>query len=295
MLTQGELGDFSRSVFVIDALICTVAIAGARFAERAIVRGIELARSGEGRRVLIVGAGRTGRSMLRELRETPGERVVGFVDDDPRLRGRRLNGVRVAGSDDEPRRGARSDATRHRLRDDPECAEGAPRRDRPGLRVREIDCRFVRREIDVDPRVILGGDTLTQPKPTLLDRLLAAYPLLVAYLVLLMLYAWQTTRIPSPWIFTDELKWALLSRSIAHTGRPEIRENAAPVSSLYSYFLAPAWWAGATAPGYAAAKYLNAVVMTATIFPAYGLARLFLTRRPACSSRSRRPRSRRSR
>ena len=76
VLTHGELGDFSRSVFVIDALICTVAIVGARFAERAIVRGIELARSGEGRRVLIVGAGRTGRSMLRELRETPGERVV---------------------------------------------------------------------------------------------------------------------------------------------------------------------------------------------------------------------------
>ena len=73
----GDLGDFSRSVFVIDALICTVAIVGARFAERAIVRGIELARSGDGRRVLIVGAGRTGRSMLRELRETPGERVVG--------------------------------------------------------------------------------------------------------------------------------------------------------------------------------------------------------------------------
>ena len=95
------------------------------------------------------------------------------------------------------------------------------------------------------------------------------------------LYAWQTTRIPSPWIFTDELKWSLLSRSIAHTGRPEIRENAAPVSSLYSYFLAPAWWAGATAAGYAAAKYLNAVVMTATLFPAYGLSRLFLTRRPA--------------
>jgi hypothetical protein len=120
---------------------------------------------------------------------------------------------------------------------------------------------------------------LTQPKRTLLDRLLAAYPLLVAYLVLLTLYAWQTTRIPSPWIFTDELKWSLLSRSIAHTGHPAIRETAAPSSSIYSYFLAPAWWAGATAPGYAAAKYLNAIVMTATLFPAYGLARLVVSRR----------------
>jgi hypothetical protein len=119
---------------------------------------------------------------------------------------------------------------------------------------------------------------VTDAKPTLLDRALAVYPLLATYILLLILYAWQTTRIPSPWIFTDELKWSLLSRSIAHTGRPEIREHAAPVTSLYSYFLAPAWWLGSTSPGYAAAKYLNAAVMTATIFPAYGLARLFLPR-----------------
>ena len=50
--------------------------------------------------MLIVGAGRSGRSLLRELRETPNERVVGFVDDDPRLRGRRIHGVRVAGPSD---------------------------------------------------------------------------------------------------------------------------------------------------------------------------------------------------
>jgi len=95
VLTQGALGDFSRSVFVIDAFICSIAVAAARFAERAIVRGLELTNRREGRRVLIIGAGRTGRSMLRELRETPGERVVGFIDDDPALRGRRLNGVQV--------------------------------------------------------------------------------------------------------------------------------------------------------------------------------------------------------
>ena len=46
---------------------------------------------------MIVGAGRSGRSLLRELRETPGERVVGFLDDDPLLRGQRLHGVRVLG------------------------------------------------------------------------------------------------------------------------------------------------------------------------------------------------------
>ncbi len=110
MLTQGSLGDFSRSVFVIDALICSIAITFARFAERAIVHAVEIARHREGRRVLIVGAGRAGRSLLRELRETPGERVVGFVDDDPGLRNRRLNGVRVARQHGRDRRRARARA-----------------------------------------------------------------------------------------------------------------------------------------------------------------------------------------
>ena len=157
MLTQGNLGDFSRSVFVIDALICGVAIIAARFAERAIVHTIELARHREGRRVLIVGAGRTGRSLLRELRETPGERVVGFVDDDPGLRGRRLNGVRVIGgtANIEPvLERARPDMVFVTIPDAPKDRLDAIVRACEG---REINCRFVRRDADVDPRVILGA------------------------------------------------------------------------------------------------------------------------------------------
>ena len=113
---------------------------------------------------------------------------------------------------------------------------------------------------------------------SVLDRLLAAYPLLLAFVVLLILYAWQTTKHSTPWNFTDELKWAILSRSIAHTGHAGSLGTPTAAHSLYSYFLAPAWWAGATSPSYAAAKYLNAIAMTASLFPAYGLARLFLPR-----------------
>ena len=157
VLTQGNLGDFSRNVFVIDALICSVAITAARFAERAIVHAIELARHREGRRVLIVGAGRTGRSMLRELRETSGERVVGFVDDDPGLRGRRLNGVRVIGgtSNIEPAlERARPDMVFVTIPHAPKDRLDAIVRACEG---REIACRFVQRDTDVDPRVILGA------------------------------------------------------------------------------------------------------------------------------------------
>jgi hypothetical protein len=114
-----------------------------------------------------------------------------------------------------------------------------------------------------------------------LDRVLAAYPLVVAYLVLLTLYAWQSTRHSTPWLFTDELKWAGLSRGVAEHGKPELRSQAQAFTSLYTYFLAPSWWLGSTSSGYAAAKYLNAAVMTASLFPGYALARLFVTRSAA--------------
>jgi UDP-GlcNAc:undecaprenyl-phosphate GlcNAc-1-phosphate transferase len=150
-------GDFSRSFFIIDALVCATAVAISRFAERAFVGGTRTLRDRTGRRALIVGAGRTGRSLMRELRETAGERVVGFVDDNPRLRRRRIHGVPVLGRSDElvgilarhhpdvvlvtiP------DAPRERLDAIVSaCVEAS------------VDCRFVRREIDLDPRVILGA------------------------------------------------------------------------------------------------------------------------------------------
>jgi UDP-GlcNAc:undecaprenyl-phosphate GlcNAc-1-phosphate transferase len=154
--TQGGMGDFSRSVFVIDALICTLAIVAARFAERAIAHFIELARINELRRVLIVGAGRTGRSLLRELRETPGERVVGFVDDAPSLRGRRLQGVKVVSSLDGIA------AALERLQPDIVLVTipNAPH-DRLDALVaacaaRETECRFVQREVNLDPQVVLA-------------------------------------------------------------------------------------------------------------------------------------------
>ncbi len=156
-LTQGQIGDFSRSVFVIDAFICSTAIVMVRFAERAIFSGLGLTRRGEARRVLIVGAGRSGRSLLRELRETHGERVVGFVDDDPLLLGRRLNGVKVVGSV--------SELDRILEQTHPEAVlvtiPNAPR-DVLDAVVRscaddDVSCRFVRREVDLDPLEILGA------------------------------------------------------------------------------------------------------------------------------------------
>jgi UDP-GlcNAc:undecaprenyl-phosphate GlcNAc-1-phosphate transferase len=155
-LTQ-TLGDFSRSFFVVDALICAAAVAASRLGERALLTSARSFRDRDGRRSMIVGAGRTGRSLLRELRETPGERVVGLVDDNPSLRRRRMYGVPVRGGTHELDRlleRHRPDVVLVTIPDAPQ-----ERLDEI-VRVAErhhVDCRFVRREIDLDPRVILGA------------------------------------------------------------------------------------------------------------------------------------------
>ena len=75
-------------------------------------------------------------------------------------------------------------------------------------------------------------------------------------------------------VFNDELLYAKLSQSIAAGHGLSIRGEhiffPAPLSSLVQ---APAWLLGSMPNAYAAAKILNAVVMSAAVFPAYWLAR----------------------
>src|SRR5580765_2771292 len=90
--------DFPRAIFVVDAVLCFLLICGSRFSERAAYQSVSTLRTtGDRRRALVIGAGRSGRSFARELREEPGVQVVGFVDDDVRLRRRRLLGTPVLG------------------------------------------------------------------------------------------------------------------------------------------------------------------------------------------------------
>jgi hypothetical protein len=124
----------------------------------------------------------------------------------------------------------------------------------------------------------------TSARGGLLERVLAVYPLLLAYVLLLMLYGWQTSRHSTPWLFTDELQWAEESRGIAHHAVAQLRGQNTAFSSLYPYVIAPSWWATSTSTGYAAAKYINAAVMAASLFPAYALARLFAPRPAAIAA-----------
>jgi UDP-GlcNAc:undecaprenyl-phosphate/decaprenyl-phosphate GlcNAc-1-phosphate transferase len=151
-------GTFPRSIFIIDALICTVLIGASRFWERGFVRAVStLTGRGDRRRTLIVGAGRGGRSLLRELRETPGEQIVGFVDDDPQLTRRRLQGVPVVGGTAEIEQilaRTRPDTVLVTIPDAPREALGLVI---DACALADVPCRFVRRETDLDPRAVLGA------------------------------------------------------------------------------------------------------------------------------------------
>lgn len=115
----------------------------------------------------------------------------------------------------------------------------------------------------------------------LLDRVLAALPLLLPYLVLTIVYGWQASRHGAPWLFTDELEFAQLARSVAETG--ELSRRGEPLTgqfSLYPYLTAPAWFLDDTKSGYEAAKLIGVLGMALALFPAYALAR-FVVARPA--------------
>jgi len=89
------------AVCLIDFLVCFLVVGGARFAARTYSEAVSKTVSKEGgRQILIYGAGAAGRMLLREIHSNPslGYDVVGFVDDDRRLRGRTIMNVPVLGT-----------------------------------------------------------------------------------------------------------------------------------------------------------------------------------------------------
>jgi FlaA1/EpsC-like NDP-sugar epimerase len=102
-LASPEVG-MPRSVMALFFLLTLTFVAGARLVARAVherrLRGFGPARGARG--ALIVGAGDGGRLLLREILRNPSLNLtpLGFVDDDPRLRGVRVEGVKVLGTTD---------------------------------------------------------------------------------------------------------------------------------------------------------------------------------------------------
>ena len=92
---------FPLSVFVLDTALTFLLVGGVRFAVRAYTESFRFSsHPGSSRRVLVVGAGRSGITIVREMRANRalGYEPVGFVDDDPHKRDVRVDGVPVCGT-----------------------------------------------------------------------------------------------------------------------------------------------------------------------------------------------------
>jgi UDP-GlcNAc:undecaprenyl-phosphate GlcNAc-1-phosphate transferase len=91
---------FSRKVFVIDAVLMLLFLAGSRMAFRVFRQILPAASTSNGRRVLIYGAGDGGELLLRELRNNRELNLspIGFLDDDPAKSGKVIHGLRVFGA-----------------------------------------------------------------------------------------------------------------------------------------------------------------------------------------------------
>ena len=142
------IGSFpAAQIFLIDALLCTALVGASRLALRLFPE--TLGHRGDRKRVLIVGAGRAGRSLARELREGSDERVVGFLDDNPRVRRRRILGVSVVGSLDEAGRAIASTRADEVLLTIPAAAADRLVAVTRAAEQAGIPCRTVRRQVEI--------------------------------------------------------------------------------------------------------------------------------------------------
>ena len=92
------------------------------------------------------------------------------------------------------------------------------------------------------------------------------------------LYVWQASKHPTPWLFSDEIEYAQISRAIAETGRPARRGVEYWGAGLFPWLIAPFWWFDSLQTAYGAVKTFNSLVMTAAMFPTYALARMLMSR-----------------
>ena len=145
------LDGFPLEIFAVDVLLCATLVAASRLVLRVAPDLLAAPRRQSRNRVLLVGAGRSGRRLARELRETADSRVVGFLDDNPRVRRRRVLGVKVLGALDEAEAVYRSGAARRGPRDDPGRAADRLNVVVAACAAMGVPCRLVRSRTEISP------------------------------------------------------------------------------------------------------------------------------------------------
>jgi FlaA1/EpsC-like NDP-sugar epimerase len=91
-----------RTLGLLQPLLLFVLVGGSRAVARQVLGGQSesMQRSGKQPKVMIYGAGSSGRQLAAALRDSHEMKVVGFIDDDESLHGSTLNGIRIFASAD---------------------------------------------------------------------------------------------------------------------------------------------------------------------------------------------------
>jgi FlaA1/EpsC-like NDP-sugar epimerase len=95
VVAMRDLGDFPARVFLVYGIAAALLAGLSRWCVRFVPEAGRRKDDGR-RRILVVGAGRTGRGVVRDLGDDA--RAVGFLDDNPKLLRRRVQGVPVLGA-----------------------------------------------------------------------------------------------------------------------------------------------------------------------------------------------------
>lgn len=86
-----------RSALILYPVLLAVLMGGSRMLYRAWKEGHLRRFSGDGRRVIVLGAGSSAANLLKSIGRSPEWHVVGLLDDDPGKARREIQGVRVLG------------------------------------------------------------------------------------------------------------------------------------------------------------------------------------------------------
>lgn len=94
-----QFNQFPRSVLILDWMIVTLMIGGVRFARR-LFNELLISKKNTSKKVLIVGAGRVGKSLVNEMKMNLefGYNPVAMVDDDKKKHHQSFYGVKVLGT-----------------------------------------------------------------------------------------------------------------------------------------------------------------------------------------------------
>jgi UDP-GlcNAc:undecaprenyl-phosphate GlcNAc-1-phosphate transferase len=97
---------FSRTLFILDAILLMAALCASRLAFRLFRQLLPMPINEDGRRIVIYGAGDGGELVLRELKNNPDWNYtpVGFMDDDPLKKDKVIHGLPVFGGNGSLRR-----------------------------------------------------------------------------------------------------------------------------------------------------------------------------------------------